>query len=367
MNKILHISSNVFPDLNHHHATRKIWEELAVGFDEYHIMARSENNTYSHTSYKNIHLHLLPNLGSTKLFFFSSIFMGVIIKKYNINILLSQCSILGGPIGVLFSKAHKIPIMTEIHGMEYFRFLQSDKKSSYFIKKIIKFSLLNSNKVRSLSPKMTTLLRENGVINNVVEISNRVNLDIFSPPKKSYVIDSNEIKIVSVGRFVWEKNYEMAINVIQEIQKKYNVKLILVGDGPLKSKYEKMILKNNINVELHSWMSQNEFVPLVRDCDIYIQTSSSEGLPRTLLEAMALKLPVITTNVGAIEGVVRNQENGLLISPENPKELEKALLEMIQDLTLREKLAENGFQDILKNHEWKSMFSKYRNELLEMR
>lgn len=367
MTNLLHISSNVFPDLNSSHSTKKIWEELSIGFNEYHILARSKNNKFSSTKRGNIHLHLIPNLWSTKSFFFSSIYMKHLIKKYKITVLLSQCSILGGPIAAYYSKKYSIPLMTEIHGMEYFRILNSSKKKYSSIKKIMKYTFSNSTKVRSLSPKMTELLKSHSIVTNVVEIPNRVNLEIFSPPKSNFEIDKNEIKIVSVGRFVWEKNYEMAINVIAKMQKKYPLKLILIGDGPLKEKYERIIDENNSNVEIHSWMSQEKFVPLVRNCDIYIQTSSSEGLPRTLLEAMALKLPVITTNVGAIEGVVRNYDNGILIVQDDPNELEKSLSHLIENLTLRQELAENAYLDVLNNYEWKSIFKKYREELLEMR
>ena len=214
---------------------------------------------------------------------------------------------------------------------------------------------------------MTEILKSHNIISNVVEIPNRVNLEIFSPPKSDFEINKDEIKIVSVGRFVWEKNYEMAINVIANMQKKYALRLILIGDGPLKDKYERLIEENNCNVEIHSWMSQEKFVPLVRNCDIYIQTSSSEGVPRTLLEAMALRLPVITTNVGAIEGVVRNQENGILIDANNPIALETSLTNLIGDHRLRQRLAENAYENVIERYEWKSIFMKYRNEILEMR
>ena len=63
MIKLLHISANTYPPLDgKHHFTKEIWKELAKGFDEYHVLARSETNNYSYSNEGNIHLHLVPRL-----------------------------------------------------------------------------------------------------------------------------------------------------------------------------------------------------------------------------------------------------------------------------------------------------------------
>lgn len=365
MNNLLHISSNVFKDLNHFHSTRKIWEELSVGFDEYHILARSETNHFSHTVYKNIHLHLIPNLWTTKSFFFTSIYMKKIIKRNKINYMLTQCSILGGPIAAYYSKKYSIPLMTEIHGMEYFRILNSKKIKHFLIKKIIRSVFNNSTKVRSLSSKMTMMLNDLGIKKNIVEIPNRVNTKIFGPPKNNNKIRS-QIKIVSVGRYVWEKNYESAIDVISKIQPFYNVSLTLIGDGPLKEKYQKLIDDKKVNVKLEPWSTQEELVPLIKMSDIYIQPSISEGVPRTMIEAMALKIPIITTNVGGIEGIIVNDYNGILIEKQDNDSLESAIVKLIKDEKLREELSENAYSTVIEKYEWESVFSKYRQEIKTM-
>ncbi|MFB3226208.1 glycosyltransferase family 4 protein [Exiguobacterium sp. PHA03] len=368
MNNLLHISSNVFKDLNNFHATRKIWEELAKGFDEYHILARSENNKYSYTKDNNIHLHLIPNLKNTKLFFFTSIYMKKIIKKYNINFMLSQCSILGGPLATYYSKKYSIPLMVEIHGMEYFRYLESKKWRHYPVKKIMYYVFNNSQKIRSLSLAMTEMLSNFNITKNVVEIPNRVNIKLFNPPKSNYNIDFSEIKIISIGRFVWEKNYEMAIEVISNLEKKYNgISLTLIGDGPLKNKYLDQIASKKANVNLISWKNQEEMVPLLRESDIYIQTSKSEGVPRTIIEAMALKLPIISTDVGAIKGIIKNNVNGILVENNNSEVLENKIIDLINDKILREKMSEEAYKDVLENYEWNKVFTKYRNEIKSMR
>ena len=107
--KLLHISENTYPPLDgKHHHTKNIWRELTKVFDEYHILARSETNSYSYLNEGNIHLHLVPRItNKSKIFFFTSFW---IIK---ITHLLSQCPIIGGFTATLASKFYQIPLMVE--------------------------------------------------------------------------------------------------------------------------------------------------------------------------------------------------------------------------------------------------------------
>lgn len=365
MAKLLHVSSNTFPPLEIEHTTKKIWRELAKGFDEYHIIARAKNNRFYNGKEGNIYLHLVPNLYSTKSFFISSLHMVNIINKYNIDILLAQCPILGGALATYISKKKKIPIMIEIHGMEYFRILDGDGLINRLASVLIRYSLTRATKIRSLGQRMTEMLVERGIKSNISEIPNRVNIDIFKNPKKDNIL-SSPIKVVSVGRFVWEKGYDIAIEAITNLQNHYDIELTLIGGGPLKDTYKK-IINNNERIKLIEWLPQESFVPMLRSSDIYIQPSLSEGMPRSILEAMAMQLPVITTNVGTIPSVIEDQKNGILINPKSVAQLEDAVNKVIEDSEMRSKLAKNGHYDVVNKYEWNVVFERYRNELLIMK
>lgn len=364
MKNILHVSPNEFPDFNENHATRKIWSELGKGFDEYHILARSQDNKFRTYRDGKFFLHLVPKLGKSRSFFFTSLFMLKIIRKYKINVLLSQCPILGGFNAIFISKIFSIPLMVEIHGMEYFRILDNRSIYNKVFASLLRYSFKNATKVRSLSKKMTDMLTERKIEANIVEIPNRVNIEVFNMPKKDNLLGET-IRIVSVGRFVWEKAFDIAIKAVLDLQQTYNIELILIGGGPLEEEYMK-IIKNNKNIKLISRVPQEEFVPIVSKSDIYIQPSVSEGMPRTILEAMALKLPVIASDVGAISGIINSGENGLLIESGNINSLKLAIERLIEDDTLRGKIAINGYNDVITKYEWSKVFEKYRSELLQM-
>lgn len=371
MNKLLHLSANIISDYSESNHTRKIWNELSKGFNEYHLLARNNVNKYQHIFIEEngIHLHLLPKIfNKSKVYFFSSIWLFYIIKKYDITYILSQCPILGGFNGVLASKLFKIPIMVEIHGDNYFKYYFTNKLLDKFFNRITSYVWKNSTIVRSLSLKMSNDLNDLGIKKNVKIIPNRVDLSTFSNPKKNFIL-GKPIRIVSVGRFVEQKGYDLAINAVNDLKNQSDLELHLVGGGKLFNKLNS-IKGNNNDVYLINWATQNELRSLLTNADIYIQPSKpffGEAMPRTILEAMAMKLPIIATKVGAIPGVLNDHENAILIEPNSVDELKKAILTLISNHQLRRQIAERAYQDVVEKYEWNNAFDLYRNELISMR
>lgn len=369
MNKLLHISANQYPKLtgNHHH-TKNIWIELSKGFDEYHILARSENNSYSNSSEGNIHLHLVPKIfNKSKIFFFTSFWMFWIIKKYRITHLLSQCPIIGGFTASLASRFYKIPLFVEIHGDIYFKYMQGKLFKDKLLSVITKFTFNNATKIRSLSTSMSKMLEKSNITKNIVVVPNRVNLTLFNSNKNSYKLHK-PIRIVSIGRFVEQKGYDVAISTIIRMSKSFDIELYLIGGGVLYDKFN-VQSKGYLNIKIIKWIEQEELKKILESADIYIQPSKpffGEAMPRTILEAMAMKLPVIATNIAAIPGVL-NIGNSILINPNSEDELEDALIKLIQDDVLRESISKQGFKDIADKYEWNNVFEIYRNEIINMK
>jgi len=364
MAKLLHISPNIYPPLDGpHHHTKNIWKELAKGFDEYHILARSETNKYSFSQEGNIYLHLVPKITKkSKIFFFTSFWMFYIIKKYKITHLLSQCPIVGGFSASIASRFFKIPLMVEIHGEEYFRFFYNNS----FVVPLMKFTFENAKKIRSLNQEMTNKLMSFVINKNkIVEIPNRVNLNIFNLPKENFKLHK-PVKLISVGRFVKEKNYLNLIKALSESNIDFH--LTLIGGGILKQQYLNLIKEKKLEnkIKLIDWIEQKEMIKILRNADIYIQFSISEGMPRTIVEAMAMRLPIISTDVGSIKGVLVNKKNSIVIKPDKD-ELIKALHLLINNDSLRKNIALKAYKDVLEKYEWNKVFELYRNEIKSMK
>lgn len=359
MNKpnILHVSSNVFPPLSVDHSTKKIWFELSKAANQYHILARSKNHKYQVFTEGNITLHLVPNLGNAKTFFFTSFKMKKLIKKHQINIVLAQCPILGGFTAAVIKKRLSIKIFQEIHDTFYFDLVNSNnpfKRLAYFL---FKYSLKKADRIRALNDLMANKINYK---NKVITIENRVNMSLFKPKQNNQF--SHPINIISVGSFVKRKGFHILIDSVRELSKEYDIHLILIGGGKeynnLKSQSQ------DLNVTLYDRLDQSEINRLLLESDIYVQPSLREGMPRTILEAMASKLPVVASNISLIPGTVKHLETGLLIEPFNHKEITLAISLLINDEDLRNRLVKNAYEMVMNKYEWNYSFEKYRTALI---
>lgn len=106
----------------------------------------------------------------------------------------------------------------------------------------------------------------------------------------------NFFKIISVGRFVNQKDHLTLLKAFQIISKKINAKLILMGQGINKVKYLQFIKKNNLKNNVLILKFNNNPYKVISNTDVFVLSSKYEGLPNVLLEAMALKKFIISTN-----------------------------------------------------------------------
>jgi glycosyltransferase involved in cell wall biosynthesis len=369
MIRVLHISANQFPHLNVDHNTKKIWKELAKDADEYHVFARSQRNRFELYREEKLVLYLVPALGKReRSFLLSSLLLLFYIPRYRITHLLAQSPLTGGMTGLIASKLYRLPLMVELHGDVFFRYFLKKSFTDKVLSFIVKYILRNATVVRSLSAEMTRLLNRQGIKNNVEEIPNRVDLQLFQPPKTDYQA-GNIFKIISVGRFVPQKGYDLAIEAVARLSERFQVELYLIGGGDL---YSLLKQKANGNPHIHliGWMDQKALISFLGSADLYIQPSVpylGEAMPRTILEAMGMGLPVITTKIAAIPGVLEHEVDALLIEPGSSIELEKAIEMLIFDEKKRSELGRNAYMKVKSKYEWNMSFDLYRKVLYSMK
>jgi glycosyltransferase involved in cell wall biosynthesis len=94
--------------------------------------------------------------------------------------------------------------------------------------------------------------------------------------------------------------------------------------------------------------------------DIFVLPSLNEGLPMTVLEAMAASKPVIATRVGAIPSVIKDSENGLLVAPKDPEGLQNAIASLLNDPERRRRLGDQAHAWVSQNYTSEAMALKYR-------
>lgn len=165
-----------------------------------------------------------------------------------------------------------------------------------------------------------------------------------------------KFKIISVGRFSPEKGYVGLIESFAiALEKGLDAELILIGNGP-----EEKNIKNIVNfkhlekrVNFLGWKSEEEVFDQMLKSDFFVLSSFLEGLPVVLMEAMALKLPVIAPIINGIPELVTHRKTGLCFIAGNWLELSDRILELAQKPDLRIQLANIAYSKIIEEFDIK--------------
>ena len=194
-------------------------------------------------------------------------------------------------------------------------------------------------------------LKFKNVNKNVIYIPNGIDIDRFDRIQIQKAKDST---LIFVGRLHPQKNLETLIQAVAILTKDFpDIQLLIVGNGKQKALLKKLIqtlhLKNH--VKLLGQKSGLDLIRLYKSSNIFILPSIYEGQPLTLLEAWAAKLPVIVSNTGDCQYLVKDGKNGYLInnildSIQIAKVIKKALIDKNTN-----KMGQNGY-NLVKKYSW---------------
>lgn len=159
------------------------------------------------------------------------------------------------------------------------------------------------------------------------------------------------IKLLYTGRYDISKGILDLVDVLKEIrQKEKKVVLCIAGWSPKGDASIKIFWDKVAQLGLQSYVKDYGYLPIgeelfnvYRQADIYLMPSYREGFPRTIWEAMANSLPVISTNVGGIPMKITSGREGILVPPKNPLKMAAEVIRLIEDAKLRRKIIKNGF------------------------
>lgn len=169
--------------------------------------------------------------------------------------------------------------------------------------------------------------------NEAPVIYNPVDVKKFEVRRKGR---TQEIVFTNVGRLTEEKNHSMLLEAFQSARRECkNIRLQIVGEGELEHKLKQKAQMLGIDTDVAFMGNRKDIPEILANSDVFILSSVYEGLPLAILEAMAAGLPIISTDVGGISDVIRDNENGLLIRELSVEELTRAILLLANDPDLR--------------------------------
>lgn len=157
-------------------------------------------------------------------------------------------------------------------------------------------------------------------------------------------------RILYVGRLVPVKGVDRLVDAIETlVNRGYDVTLDIVGTGKEETALREQVESSSITDRV-SFLGFVPFGPDLfkryRRSDVFVLPSYSEGFPNVLLESMANGTPVITTNVGGIEEVIVNEDNGLLIPSGDTDAIVNAVVQLMADKTLYSDLVQSGIETV---------------------
>jgi glycosyltransferase involved in cell wall biosynthesis len=261
---------------------------------------------------------------------------------------------------MLFRKIQK-PYFLEVHHVTGYPRAGNFKESLYrfltriFIGRIAKAATA----VRVVNKKQTPeFLIKSGVIKEKIKYipSAYIDLEIFKPAESEKKYDA-----VFTGRLTENKGINLLLEAVKIIKASItNIKLVIVGSGPLESKIKEYIERENLqeNIIFSGWLATVEDVAKIyNQSKIFVMPSLNEGGPRVNLEAMACRIPVITTRVGIMLDIIQDRENALFVEWD-AKDIADKIMLLLKDNNLRKKIADNGYNTV-RQFERKKVIKNY--------
>ena len=183
-------------------------------------------------------------------------------------------------------------------------------------------------------------------------------------------LDLPEKYICTIGRPSYQKNTELLINSIIDVKTQIkDIHLIILGAGlysPSLEKINNLIEKHQLksNVTIIPWLDRLSTLKILEKSLFYISTSKYEGLPYSLIEALALSKPCIVTNVDGNKDLVSNKENGFVVNEDKLEIAEKIILLLTQDL-LRQEMGKKSKSFFFPKHSIIKNISKLKEIYLD--
>ena len=309
--------------------------------EEIMAMAKKYKNinflVYSPGLYENYKSNILKNVVLVKkkntkifkrtLYFFHLIKYSMKFKPDIIHSNLANMGFVGGIVGKIF----RIPSIVTVRGSDV------HELSKIFSQRIfIYFSFLFNNRIITKSSDLKRKCIALGAKKEKIDvIYNGVDLKRFNPEKVKPVnlkgLTKNCKIIMNIGNLVEVKGQEHLVRAFKIVKGKVNnAKLLIIGDGGLKNHLNRIIKELNLenSVFLLGTVKHEKIPSYLALADVYVQPSLSEGVPNSVLEALAMEKPVVATNVGGIPEIL-NEEDAELVKPKDVSLLAESIIKRV--------------------------------------
>lgn len=211
----------------------------------------------------------------------------------------------------------------------------------------------------AISNGVKSILREAGVPEqNVSIVPSGIDVNKFQQASQSdaesvraefHITPPSQI-VGNIAHLADHKGHRYLVDAAKIVVKqKPDVVFLIVGEGEERSALEKQISGLGLQGKVILAGFRENVAPFLRAFDVFALSSHLEGLCTSLLDAMLLRVPVVATRTGGVPDIVKHDDNGLLVEPKDPSSLAAAILRLLRDRELAERLSRRGKETVLQS------------------
>ncbi len=183
--------------------------------------------------------------------------------------------------------------------------------------------------------------------------------------KKNLNIADNDLVLISIGRLEKAKAFDILIEAYSQVVNKFtNTKLLIVGDGSLKNELKMLVAQKKLVDKVIFTGYQKDVYQYLAIAELYILSSLYEGTPNVISEAMLMKIPIVSTDVGHCRSVLtkKNCESGIIVPVNDAEAISRSILDLLNNPQKRKRMGENGRHVIMRDY--RAEIEIFKNEQL---
>jgi len=267
-----------------------------------------------------------------------------------------------GPISWMLSVTLGVPYLVSLRGGDVPGFVPEIDGVHRLIQPLRRAVLARARRVVANSPSLARLSAAADPV-PVEVIPNGVDPLVFAPQEVPDAGADGAFRVLFVGRLHAQKNVAALIESAAALAALPGPPVVveIVGDGPERVALAQRAEQTGATAVLrwHGWLDKQDVLACYRRAHAFVNPSLYEGMPNTVLEAMACALPVVASRIGGNEDLVVDGETGFLFDLAAPRELTAALQRLRLDPRRRRELGAHGRQRVIDAFSWASVASQY--------
>jgi len=279
--------------------------------------------------------------------------VGRVVRKHDIERSVVFFTLPSGPVGYWMKRRCGIPYLVLLRGGDVPGHVPELNRIHRIVKPVRQMILRNA---------ATIIANDEGLARRsmaadpypVSVVPNGVDTDFFAPTQNRSHADG--FHVLFVGRFTAEKNLVHLLDQYAKLESAFPGKMSLrmVGDGPQMHELKRHASEAGLgkSVTWHGWTTKEQLRELYTTSSCFVNPSFYEGMPNTVLEAMASGLPVVVSDVPGNNTLIEDGWNGYVFDLKKPDAFFEALAKLIQDPEGAAKMGLQGRQRVVDNYSW---------------